>query len=339
MILRCATKCTSMSWYKQACSGCHLCLPSSCRLYVPLGSAILPMPATKCIFAPDFFFAQSIFDSFWPLSWLIHNVHFESVLVTASVGQYIHGSHHYAFPVQHEEPKSVQCMLGADSANQAELGLQQQTDGYSTSHGRPEGHTSQHASQQLNSVSPFLRCCFPSSLSCLASVSAEGSGLSFFQYMHSSLIECSAILVNLSCCQSAATVCVHHLLGEVYNRTTVSACSAGIGRWVAVLDATVTLLLSGEMSSSTFKSMNGAMLLFAMSCESLGHCTMVYRDASQPWVTDTEHNEQQQPEWWRHTKRWGANFWQRFLNIVNLPTASALAGMPHSPHLKYAFAN
>ena len=63
------------------------------------------------------------------------------------------------------------------------------------------------------------------------------------------------------------------------------------------------------------------------------------RDASQPWMADTEQSEQQQPEWWRQTKQWGANFWQRFLTIINLPTASALAGTAHSPQFKYACAD
>ena len=111
-------------------------------------------------------------------------------------------------------------MLGADSANQAELGLQRQTGGqtgghagghvgghaggHSTSHGRADGHTSRHASQQLNGVSPFLRCCSSSpSLVHLLRVLVQHQCI-----MHGSLNGCNAVLARPLCFWHAAIVCV-----------------------------------------------------------------------------------------------------------------------------------
>ncbi len=66
---------------------------------------------------------------------------------------------------------------------------------------------------------------------------------------------------------------------------------------------------------------SGAFAIITMVC-------CVYRDstAQQPWQVEAEQSEEQHVSRWMQVKQWVGRGWQRFCMVINLPTASALAG-------------
>ncbi|KAL0019914.1 hypothetical protein WJX77_007779 [Trebouxia sp. C0004] len=50
-------------------------------------------------------------------------------------------------------------------------------------------------------------------------------------------------------------------------------------------------------------------------------------NGQQPWQVDPEQRHQQQHSTWAQVKQWTGQGWRRFCMVINLPTASALAGL------------
>ncbi len=63
-----------------------------------------------------------------------------------------------------------------------------------------------------------------------------------------------------------------------------------------------------------------------MAQHSTAWCECREENGQQPWQVNPEQSHQQQQSTWVQAKQWIGKGWRRFCMVVNLPTASALAG-------------